>query len=220
MGSVMNALQRLGKALMGAVAVLPVAAILMGIGYWIDPVGWGADNTVAAIFIQSGLAILDNLGWIFAIALAFGLAKDSNGAAALSGFVGFATITQLIGPKAVASYKGIGDPTKLEGDAALEWASQGWSAIGGKNVLFGILVGVLAAWVYNKFHATKLPDFLAFFSGRRLVPILTSFFSIILSGIMYFVWPIIYNVLFNFSVSGFRAWGLPARASMVLLTDS
>ncbi|WP_231910424.1 N-acetylglucosamine-specific PTS transporter subunit IIBC [Corynebacterium ulcerans] len=198
MGSVMNALQRLGKALMGAVAVLPVAAILMGIGYWIDPVGWGADNTVAAIFIQSGLAILDNLGWIFAIALAFGLAKDSNGAAALSGFVGFATITQLIGPKAVASYKGIGDPTKLEGDAALEWASQGWSAIGGKNVLFGILVGVLAAWVYDKFHATKLPDFLAFFSGRRLVPILTSFFSIILSGIMYFVWPIIYNVLFNF----------------------
>ncbi|QMV84169.1 PTS transporter subunit EIIC [Corynebacterium hindlerae] len=201
MGTVMQSLQRLGKALMGAVAVMPVAALLMGIGYWIDPKGWGSDNVLAAVFIQSGSAVLHNLGWIFAIAIAFGLAKDSNGASALSAFVGFATVTALIGPKAVASYKGIEDPKALTGDEALHWASQGWDAIGGKNVLFGILVGILAAWVYNRFHNVKLPDFLAFFSGRRLVPILTSLFSIVLSGILYVLWPLIYTALFNFGTA-------------------
>lgn len=69
----MESLQKLGKALMGAVAVMPVAAILMGIGYWIDPDGWGANNWVAAVLITAGAAVLDNLGWIFAIAIAFGL---------------------------------------------------------------------------------------------------------------------------------------------------
>lgn len=198
MSSAITALQRLGKALMGAVAVMPVAAILMGIGYWIDPEGWGANNIAAAVLIKSGGAVLDNLGWIFAIAVAFGLSKDSNGAAALSGFLGYATIKLLIGPDAVASYKGIADPTALEGDALVEWTSHGWNAINDKNVLIGILVGVLTAWVYNHFHDTRLPDFLAFFSGRRLVPILTALFSIVLAGILYVVWPLFYGLLFHF----------------------
>ena len=205
----MEALQRLGKALMGAVAVLPVAAILMGIGYWIDPDGWGANSIVAAVLIKSGSAVLDNLGWIFAIAIAFGLAKDSNGAAALSGFIGFATVKMVVGPETVAAYKGIEDPTALEGDAALLWASQGWDAIDDKNVLIGILVGILAAWVYNRFHNTRLPDALAFFSGRRLVPILTSVFSIALAGAMYLLWPLLYTGLFNFGqwIQGMGAVG-------------
>lgn len=199
MGSqIMEALQRLGKALMGAVAVLPVAAILMGIGYWIDPDGWGANSIVAAVLIKAGSAVLDNLGWIFAVAIAFGLAKDSNGAAALSGFIGFATVKMIVGPEAVAGYKGIEDPTALEGQAALDWASHGWDAINDKNVLIGILVGILAAWVYNRFHNTKLPDALAFFSGRRLVPIMTALFAIVLSGIMYVAWPLLYSALFHF----------------------
>lgn len=208
-GQAMEALQRLGKALMGAVAVLPVAAILMGIGYWIDPDGWGANNIAAAVLIQAGSAVLDHLGWLFAIAIAFGLAKDSNGAAALSGFIGFATVKFLIGPDAVAGYKGIEDPTALEGQAALDWASHGWDAINDKNVLIGICVGILAAWVYNRFHGTKLPDALAFFSGRRLVPILTSLCAIVLSGILYVAWPLLYNALFTFGqwIQGMGALG-------------
>ncbi|MFP7706513.1 N-acetylglucosamine-specific PTS transporter subunit IIBC [Trueperella sp. LYQ141] len=192
----MMALQRFGKAMMGAVAVMPVAALLMGIGYWIDPEGWGANSAVAAVLIKAGGAVLDNLGWIFAIALSFGLARDSNGAAALSGFLGFGTVKLLISAGTVASYKGI-DVTKLEGDDLLAWKSHGWDAINDKNVLIGILVGILAAWVYNHFHKTKLPDFLAFFSGRRLVPIMTSLLSIVLSGILYIIWPIVYNLLFT-----------------------
>lgn len=206
---IMTALQRFGKALMGAVAVMPVAAILMGIGYWLDPVGWGAENWFAGVLISSGGAILDNLGWIFAIALAFGLAKDSNGAAALSAFIGYATVTLLISPTAVAGYKGIEDPTALEGDAAVEWASQGWDAINDKNVLIGIAVGLLASWCYNKFHKTQLPDFLAFFSGRRLVPIVATFLSILMAGVLYLLWPLVYSVLFNFGewIQGLGAIG-------------
>ena len=205
---VMGPLQRLGKALMGAVAVLPVAAILSGLGYWISSAA-GPDNLAAQLLISSGDAVLANLGWIFAIAIAFGLAKDSNGAAALSGFLAFATFMKLLGPEAVAGYRGIEDPTALTGDEALEWASEGWNAVGGGNVLFGILAGVMAAWVYNRFHGTKLPDFLAFFSGRRLVPILTAIIAMVISGILYFVWPFIYNVLFNFgtSIQGLGAAG-------------
>ncbi|OKL54281.1 PTS N-acetylglucosamine transporter subunit IIABC [Bowdeniella nasicola] len=204
----MQGLQRLGRALMGAVAVMPVAAILMGIGYWLDPTGWGADNTAAAVLITSGAAILDNLGWIFAVAIAFGLAKDSNGAAALSGFIGYATVTKLIGEKAVAGYQGV-DLEKLEGAAKLDWVSHGWGAVNDKNVLIGILVGILASWVYNRFHKTKLPDALAFFSGRRLVPIMTALLSIVLAGILYFVWPLVYNALFNFGewIQGMGAIG-------------
>lgn len=205
---VMGPLQRLGKALMGAVAVLPVAAILSGLGYWISSAA-GPDNLAAQLLISSGDAVLANLGWIFAIAIAFGLAKDSNGAAALSGFLAFATFMKLLGPEAVAGYRGIEDPTALTGDEALHWASEGWNAVGGGNVLFGILAGIMAAWVYNRFHGTKLPDFLAFFSGRRLVPILTAIIAMVISGVLYFVWPFIYNALFNFgtSIQGLGAAG-------------
>ncbi|MDP9801654.1 PTS system N-acetylglucosamine-specific IIC component [Arcanobacterium wilhelmae] len=196
-GKTISGLQKLGKALMGAVAVLPVAAILMGIGYWIDPTGWGANSIVAAVLIKAGAAVLDNLGWVFAVAIAFGLARDHNGAAALSGFIGFVTITNVIGEKTVAGFRGV-DLEKLDDAAKLAWASEGWSKIGPGNVLIGILVGLLAAWVYNRFHRTKLPDYLAFFSGRRLVPILTSLFSIVLAGILYFVWPFVFSGLFHF----------------------
>lgn len=222
MDAIMTSLQKLGKALMGAVAVMPVAALFMGIGYWIDPDGWGANSVVAFILIKAGAAVLDNLGWIFAIAVAFGLAKDSNGAAALSGWLGFATVKLLLADSAIALYQGkdlgalkttidqcanykeVGEGIDCSTvEAATQYltylAEHGWVKPSvDSNVLFGILVGLLAAITYNKFHNTKLPDALAFFSGRRLVPILTSFFSMILSVILYFVWPFLFHVLFSF----------------------
>ena len=127
--NIMGPLQRLGKALMGAVAVLPVAAILGGVGYWIASVA-GQDNVVAQLLVSSGGAVLDNLGWIFAVAIAFSLAKDSNGASALSGFLAYATFMKLLGPDAVAGYRGIEDPEALTGDEAVEWAAEGWNAVG------------------------------------------------------------------------------------------
>lgn len=212
----MEKLQKLGKALMGAVAVMPVAALLMGIGYWIDPDGWGANNILAAVLIKSGGAVLDNLGYIFAIALAFGLSRDSNGAAALSGFLSFQTLILLLNETTVAGFKHVDLAAINEAKAAnpldptvLDWASQGWAAVGAKNVLFGIAAGLLASWCYNKFHRTKLPDFLAFFSGRRLVPIVASLLSIILAVVLLFVWPLLYSVLFHFGewIQGLGALG-------------
>ena len=81
----MKYLQKLGKSLMLPVAVLPAAAVLMGIGYWIDPYGWGADNQLAAFLIKAGSSIIDNLPYLFAIGVAVGMAKEQDGAAALSG---------------------------------------------------------------------------------------------------------------------------------------
>lgn len=209
--TIMTGLQKFGKGLMGAVAVMPVAALLMGIGYWIDPDGWGGNSVVAAILIKAGAAVLDNLGYVFAIALAFGLAKDNNGAAALSGFLGYTTVKFLISENSVAAYKGVDLAALKEagGDELLAWTAQGWHKINDANVLIGILIGVLAAWTYNKFHTTKLPDALAFFSGRRLVPILITFFSMLLALVLYFVWPLLYSVLFNFgqTIQGMGAVG-------------
>lgn len=118
MDNFMEPLQRLGRALMGAVAVMPLAALMMGVGYWITSVG--GDNAVmfGDLLLKTGAAVLDNLGVIFAIAIAYGLSKDNSGAAALAGFVGFATLVNLIGPDAIARYRGI-DPAELTGDEAL-----------------------------------------------------------------------------------------------------
>ncbi len=197
----MGKLQKLGRALMEGVAVLPVAALLTGIGYWIDPAGWGATNPVAAFLIQAGLAILGNLGIIFAVAVAYGLSKDKNGAAALSGMVGFFVITKLLNPATIAQFKGVSVD-------AID-AAQGFAKIDNGNVFVGIIVGIVASMLYNKFHDKKLPDAFAFFSGRRMVPILTSFAAIIVSAVLYFIWPVVYSGLVSFgtTISGLGAVG-------------
>ena len=92
MDKIMEPLQRLGKALMGAVAVMPLAALMMGIGYWITAVGGEGAVIYGDLLLKTGAAVLDNLGVIFAIAIADGLSRDNSGAAALAGFVGFATL--------------------------------------------------------------------------------------------------------------------------------
>jgi len=84
--NILGYMQKVGKALMVPVATLPAAAILMGIGYWLDPVGWGSESILAAFLIKSGGAIIDNMAVLFAVGVAFGLSRDKNGSAALSGF--------------------------------------------------------------------------------------------------------------------------------------
>ncbi|MDR5616740.1 N-acetylglucosamine-specific PTS transporter subunit IIBC [Arsenophonus sp.] len=184
--NVLSYLQRIGRALMVPVAVLPAAAILMGIGYWIDPNGWGANSTIAALLIKSGSAIIDNMSILFAIGVAYGLSKDKDGSAALTGFVGFLVVTTLCSPAAYSMIMGI----------AIEQVPAAFSKI--NNQFVGILVGVLAAELYNRYSSVELPKALSFFSGRRLVPILTSFLMILLSFVLMYVWPFIYNALVLF----------------------
>ncbi|EEX50330.1 N-acetylglucosamine-specific PTS transporter subunit IIBC [Pasteurella dagmatis] len=187
--SVLTYLQRIGQALMVPVAALPAAAILMGIGYWIDPNGWGGESQLAAFLIKSGAAIIDNMAILFAVGVAFGMSKDKHGSAALSGLVGFLVVTTLLSPGAVAQLQNIP-------------ADQVSAAFGKINNQFiGILVGVISAELYNRFHHIELPAALAFFSGKRLVPIVTSLVMIIVSFILMYLWPVIFNGLVSFGKS-------------------
>ncbi|WP_373779880.1 N-acetylglucosamine-specific PTS transporter subunit IIBC [Jeotgalibaca porci] len=181
--------QRLGRSLMLPVAVLPAAAILMGIGYWIDPSGWGGESVVAAFLIKSGGALIDNMGILFAVGVALGMSRDRDGAAAISGLVAWQIVTTLLSPGSVSMLQSI----------AIEDVDPSFGKI--QTQFIGILCGLIAGALYNKFHKVTLPQALAFFSGKRLVPIVTSFVMMAVSVILLFVWPPVYNALVTFGTS-------------------
>lgn len=188
-------LQRLGQSLMQPVAVMPLAALLLGLGYLIDPEGWGASSPIAAFLISAGGAVLDNLGILFAVGVAFGIAKENHGASALAGLVAFLTLSKMLSPATVAQLRGL----DMEAwQAADPFQFSAFDKIGNGNVLIGILSGILGGKAYDRFHGTRLPDFLAFFSGRRLVPIMASIYALICSLILMFLWPVIYSALASF----------------------
>ena len=184
----MKYLQRLGKSLMLPVAALPAASILMGIGYWIDPTGWGAQNVIAAFLIKAGGALIEsqNMAILFAIGVAVGMSDDNDGTAGLAGLVSWLMITTLLSPAAVAMFKGI--------DVAEVPAA--FTKI--QTQFIGILSGLIGASCYNRFKNTKLPDALGFFSGKRSVAIVTAISSIIVSVILFFIWPFVYGGLVSF----------------------
>lgn len=182
----MKYLQRLGKSLMLPVACLPVAAILMGIGYWIDPTGWGANNVAAAFLIKAGGALIDNMAILFAIGVGVGMSDDNDGTAGLAGLVSWLMITTLLSTDVVAMLKGV-DASKVP------------AAFGKIETQFiGILAGLIGSACYNKFKNTKLPAALSFFSGKRCVAIVTAGASIIATLILFFVWPVVYGALVAF----------------------
>ncbi|HEY2422166.1 MAG TPA: N-acetylglucosamine-specific PTS transporter subunit IIBC [Neobacillus sp.] len=182
----MKFFQRLGRSLMLPVAVLPAAAILMGIGYWIDPTGWGSGSPAAAFLIKAGGSIIDNIPILFAVGVALGMAKEKDGSAALSGLVAYLVVTTLLSTGTVGMLKGI-DPTKVD---------PAFGKIG--NAFVGIISGLVAASMFNRFSKVKLPDALAFFSGKRLVPIMTAVSMLVVSLALFFIWPVIYTGLVSF----------------------
>ena len=181
-------MQRMGRSLMLPVATLPVAALFSGIGYWIDPTGWGANNIVAAFLLKAGDSILANLGVLFAVGLALGMSKDKDGASALTGLVAFLVPMQLLNPAAIAAFQHI-DLDKV--NAASTKMNNG-------NVFVGILAGLLAAAMYNRFSNVKLPMALSFFSGKRCVPIVTAALMLVVSAALMFIWPPIFGALVAF----------------------
>ena len=181
-------MQRMGRSLMLPVATLPIAALFSGIGYWIDPTGWGANNIVAAFLLKAGDSILANLGVLFAVGLALGMSKDRDGASALTGLVAFLVPMQLLNPAAIAAFQHI-DVEKV--NAAFTKMNNG-------NVFVGILAGLLAAAMYNRFSNVKLPMALSFFSGKRCVPIVTAALMLVVSAGLMFIWPPIFGALVAF----------------------
>lgn len=129
----------------------------------------GREDVFNIPFIHAaGNTIFANLALIFAMGVAIGISKDGNGAAALSGAISYFILSA--GTTSINSTNNMG-------------------------VLGGILCGLLAGYVYNKFKDTKLPEYLGFFSGRRLVPIMTALFTILLAAVFGYVWPPIQSVI-------------------------
>ncbi|QZA79033.1 N-acetylglucosamine-specific PTS transporter subunit IIBC [Deefgea tanakiae] len=187
--NILGYLQKIGRSLMVPVAVLPAAAIMLGVGYWLDPAGWGANSQMAAFLIKAGAAIIDKMPILFAVGVAYGMSKDKDGAAALAGLVGYLVVTTLLSPGAVAQIEGI----------KLEDVPKAFGKI--ENAFVGILTGVIAGEIYNRFSQIELHKALAFFSGRRCVPIITSVVMIVVSFILMAVWPVIYDALVNFGLA-------------------
>lgn len=182
----MKYLQKIGRSLMLPVAVLPAAAILMGIGYWIDPSGWGAGNPLAAFLIKAGSSVIDNMAILFAVGVSLGMSKDKDGSAAMSGLVAFLVVTTLLSTDSVAMLQGI--------DAAD--VNPAFEKIG--NQFIGILSGIIASIMYNRFSHVQLPAALSFFSGKRLVPIMSAISMLVVSALLFFVWPVIFSGLVTF----------------------
>ena len=167
----MKYLQKLGKALMLPVAVLPICGILMGLGYALAPgvmgvpgaATSGAAYTVGFLLVKAGGALIDNMAWLFAIGAAVGLADDHDGTAGLAGLVSYLMMQQLLSPGVVSMVR------TLEEGTATYIAFQ---KVAG-NSFIGILAAVVGAACYNKFKSTQMPDWLAFFSGKRFVAIAT-----------------------------------------------
>lgn len=189
---VMKYLQKLGKSLMLPVAVLPICGILMGLGYALAPAVMGAEGatsgaayTVGFLMIKAGGALIDNMAWLFAVGVAVGMSDDHDGTAGLAGLVSYLMMTNLLAPGVVSAIR-----TLEEG--SVDYVA--FSKIAG-NAFIGILAGIIGSACYNKFKSIQLPDFLAFFSGKRFVAIVTGVVSILVAVILLFVWPIIFGAL-------------------------
>ena len=176
------------------VAILPVASILMGIGYWISPAGLGVPgqtgtNPVAVFLIQAGWVLIDKIPLLCAVGLAVGLAKDKNGAAGLSGLVAFLIITTILSKDVVAQLQGV----KPE-EVALAFSKS-------TNAFIGILSGIIGGEMYNRFKDVKLPTALGFFSGRRSAPIMAGLVASLAALVLLFVWPAVFSALVAFGKS-------------------
>jgi N-acetylglucosamine PTS system EIICBA or EIICB component len=169
-------LQKFGRSLMLPIASLPAAALLLRLGAndMLGPDGLGWDS-VAAVIGAAGGALFSALPLLFAVGIAIGMAKKADGSTAMAAVIGYLV------------FKGVGDamsPYVL--DKAPEGAEQELINYG---VLGGIVMGLVAAFLWQKYHRIKLPSYLAFFGGRRFVPIVTALAAIAISVITAFIYP-------------------------------
>lgn len=181
-------LQKIGQALMLPVALLPAAGLLLGIGNAMQQetmLGYlpflEADiiQLVATVMEDAGDIVFSNLPLIFAIGVAIGLAAD--GAAALAALVGYLILNQVM-----SSFMGISSDM-VSSDPSLAFVFGVPTLQTG--VFGGILVGIIAATCYNKYHDIEMPSFLGFFAGKRFVPIATAAVSLIVGILLTFIWP-------------------------------
>ncbi|MCA1010014.1 glucose-specific PTS transporter subunit IIBC [Halobacillus halophilus] len=181
-------LQKVGKALMTPVALLPAAGILLAFGTsfaqdsFVEKVPYFGTpwvQTLLEVMAEAGGVVFDNLPLLFAVGVAIGLAKG-DGVAGLAAIIGYLIMNVVMGVLGNVDADMTSDPAYAEvlGIPTLQ-----------TGVFGGIIVGILAAFLYNKYFNIELPQFLGFFAGKRFVPIITAFTSLFLGIIMLWVWP-------------------------------
>ncbi len=187
----MKFLQKLGKSLMLPVAVLPICGLLMGIGYALCPSTMqggsveGLAQIIGFLLVKAGGALIDNMQILFVIGVAVGMADEPDGTPALAGLASWLMIQQLLSTGVVSTIM----PNVVDGTTEF----LAFSKI--SNPFIGILCGLIGAFSYNRFKNTQLPDFLAFFSGKRFVAMASAVISIVASVILLFVWPFVFGAL-------------------------
>ncbi|ENM3981636.1 PTS glucose transporter subunit IIBC [Vibrio cholerae] len=209
-------LQKVGKALMLPVSVLPVAGILLGVGAanfsWLPEV-------VSHLMEQAGGSVFGQMALLFAVGVALGF-TNNDGVSGLSAIVGYGIMVATL---------------KVLADVEIEHTKEAMLAVGQTleggaieaikrkyetGVLGGILAGGVAAWSFNRFYKIQLPEYLGFFAGKRAVPIITGFISIALGVVLSFIWPPVGTVIASFSdwaanqnpVTAFGIYGIIERS--------
>lgn len=164
----MKFLQKLGKALMLPVAVLPICGILMGIGYWLCPATMqggdiqGAANLIGLFLVKAGAALIDHMAILFAVGVGVGMSEKNDGTGGIAALASWLMMTTLLSTGFVT--------TIMPSIAESATKTLAFDKI--ENPFIGILAGVIGSMCYNKFKDTKLPDWLSFFSGKRCVAII------------------------------------------------
>ncbi|MDT7702872.1 MAG: N-acetylglucosamine system or component [Pseudonocardiales bacterium] len=188
-------LQRLGRSLMLPIAALPAAGLLLRLGQDDLLGGVGSLKQVAAVLSAAGGALFDNLPLIFALGIAIGWARKADGSTALAAVVGYLVLDGVFTAMSPLVLDGVLD-------------SKGEQAVVNYGVLGGIVTGLLSAILWQRFYRTKLPTFLGFFNGRRLVPILTAVTMMVVAVLLSLIYP-----LFN---TGLTALGNAVNANTVV----
>ncbi|MEK4349418.1 glucose-specific PTS transporter subunit IIBC [Paenibacillus sp. FSL R5-0475] len=183
-------LQRVGKALMLPVAILPAAGLLLGIGnmlvnpdflQYVPALENDVVQAIANVLMNSGQIVFDNLSLLFAVGVAIGL-SGGEGVAGLAAIIGFLVMNVTMG-----TVIGVNDYVLSQGD--FSYASVLGIPTLQTGVFGGILVGILASSMYKRFFKIELPSYLGFFAGKRFVPIMTAVTSLILGLALTLVWP-------------------------------
>ena len=187
----MKFLQKLGKALMLPVAVLPICGILMGIGYFLCPATMqggdieGVRNLIGLFLVKAGGALIDNMAILFVIGVGVGMSEKNDGTGGIAALASWLMMTTLLSTGFVT--------TIMPSIADSATKTLAFDKIA--NPFIGILAGIIGSLCYNRFKDTKLPDWLSFFSGKRCVAIIAGVVSILVSVVLLFVWPLLFGAL-------------------------
>ena len=171
---------RLGKAVMLPVACLPAAGLLMGVGFWLDPVGQGENLLLAHVMILAGSVLIDNMSLLFTLGVAVGLADEQDGTAALAGVIGWLMIQKILSPDNVVILTG----NRVDASS--------FSYI--NNQFVGILSGWIGAYCCNKYRFKVFRGPLQIYGGRVYALMMATIYAALASIMLLFAWPYLHSV--------------------------